>query len=92
MQELYNCFKESNSLSDFKERVFENRIQLRFSYDGPLKELIDNELDRDTLMDYLCEIMTRDSHQFIKKQLEFAMERYYADHLNEHLLYEKLAA
>lgn len=102
MKELFNCFENSESLSEFKERVFKNRICTRFSYAGPLKELLINSFDRSREADLLCNIFSHHEAQEVKAILEHEMELYYAETLAEYyprfddylesLYEEKLAA
>jgi hypothetical protein len=84
MQELYNCFEKSGSLSEFKARVFKNRIECRFSYAGPLKELLVASFDRSGMADLICDIFSHNGAQQVRAALEDEMELYYAETLAEY--------
>jgi len=84
MRELYNCFKKSDSLSEFKARVFANHIRLNFSYAGPLKELLVTSFDQIGVADLICDIFSHNGAQRVRAVLEDEMELYYAEKLAEY--------
>lgn len=102
MRELYSCFEKSDSISEFKARVFANHIRLNFSYTGPLKELLVTSFDQIGMADLICDIFSHHEAQEVKAILEHEMELYYAETLAEYyprfddylesLYEEKLAA
>ena len=84
MRELYHCFEKSDSLSEFKARVFANHIRLDFSYTSPLKELLITSFDQIGMADLLCNIFADNGAQQVRAVLEYAMELYYAEKLAEY--------
>lgn len=84
MRELYHCFEKSDSLSEFKARVFANQIRLNFSYTGPLTELLITSFDQIGMADLICDIFSHNGVQKVRAALEYEMELYYAETLAEY--------